>query len=237
VNANKTPERIAGNTPFNVPPPGGVPSSFYANPTPTKGDNQSVADFATVDGNYSGTTDDIMRVYACKWGVDEDVVRAQGMTESGWDQGGAGDKRTTQLQCEQPGFTALWNTTIDEPDGSAVSCSNCCYQSWSLWQTKVWDNDTTWPMIMESTPFAADYRYADQRSCMNGDYATYFASSGQQPNTYASDIAAYAAGGPTDRVLWGCIGLHYSGGWYDSGAQNYIAETQGHLSAQDWNNL
>src|SRR5262249_48209724 len=34
--------------------------------------------------------------------------------------------------------------------------------------------------------------------------------------------------GPGD--LWGCVGHWYSGDWYDSGAQNYIAETQGYLN-------
>jgi hypothetical protein len=44
----------------------------------------------------------------------------------------------------------------------------------------------TGPEIMHSTAFAADYRYADQRACMEGAYTTYFASSGEQPNTYAT---------------------------------------------------
>jgi hypothetical protein len=150
-------EHAPANIAFNVPPPGGVPSYFYSNPTPFKGDTQSVADFAGVKGDFTGSTDEIMRWAACRYGVDEDVVRAQGMTESNWDQGEPGDKRTTQYQCVQPGFTALWNTTIPEPDGSHVSCANCCYQSWSLWQTKVYYETTTWPMIMQSTSFAADY--------------------------------------------------------------------------------
>jgi hypothetical protein len=232
VNELQIAEHAPANTPFNVPPPGGVPSSFYSNPTPFQGDTQSVADFAGVKGDFTGSTDDIMRWAACRYGVDEDVVRAQGMTESHWDQGGAGDKRTTQSQCTQPGFTALWNTSIPEPDGSVVNCPNCCFQSWSLWQTKIYYETTTWPMIMQSTPFAADYRYATQRACMNGDNSTYFANQGS--NTYASDIAAFKAGGPSDRVLWGCIGTPYSGGWYDSGAQSYITETQSHLAAHDW---
>ena len=77
-------------------------------------------------------------------------------------------------------------------------------------QTKVYYEWGTWPMIKDSTAFNADYRYADQRACMNGDYAGYFASTVQQPNTYAADIAS----GNIDRVLWGCIGMHYSGGYY-----------------------
>ena len=234
ANAVPIAEHAPGNTAFNVPPPGGVPSSFYSDPTPSSGGGIPNSDYANVTGNYSGTTDQIVRWAACKWGIDEDVVRAQGEVESGWDQGGAGDKRTTQSSCVNGSFTALWNTVITEPDGSTVSCPNCCFTSWSMWQTKVYYETTTWSMIMKSTPFAADYRYADQRSCMNGDWATYFASAGQQPNTYAADVAAYAAGGSSSRVLWGCIGFHYSGGWYDSGAQSYINETQSDLAAHNW---
>jgi hypothetical protein len=234
ANARPITENAPWNTSFNMPPPGGVPASFYSNPTPNSGGGIPASDYAGVTGNYTGTTDQIVRWAACKYGVDEDIVRAQGMTESTWDQGEPGDKRTTQSQCIQGSFTALWNTTISEPDGSTVSCPNCCWTSWSMWQTKVYYVTTTWSMIMKSTPFAADYRYADQRSCMNGDWATYFASSGQAPNTYASDIAAFKAGGGFSRVLWGCIGFHYSGGWYDSGAQSYINATQAHLAAHDW---
>jgi hypothetical protein len=234
VNALPVAEHAPGNAAFNVPPPGGVPASFYSNPQPSKGDTQGVADFANVDGAYAGTTDDIVRVYACKYGIDEDVVRAQGMTESHWTQGEPGDQRNSQSQCVNGSFTALWNTTITEPDGSTVSCSNCCFQSWSLWQTKVYYEYSSWPMIMQSTPFAADFRYADQRSCMNGDYSQYFQNQGG--NTYASDITNFQAGasGAQDRMLWGCIGMHYSGGWYDSGAQSYITETKNHLAAADW---
>ncbi|MGA7762612.1 MAG: hypothetical protein WCA59_12780 [Candidatus Binataceae bacterium] len=233
-NALPITEYAPGNTAFNVPPPGGVPSSFYSNPTPSSGGGIPSSDYANVTGNYSGTTDEIVRWAACKWGIDEDMVRAQGEVESGWDQGGAGDKRTTQSSCVNGTFTALWNTVISEPDGSTVSCPDCCFTSWSMWQTKAYYETTTWPMIMESTPFAADYRYADQRSCMNGDWAAYFASTAQQPNTYAADIAAFAAGGSASRVLWGCIGFHFSGAWYDSNAQSYINEVQTDLAAHNW---
>jgi hypothetical protein len=233
TNARPIPENAPNNSAFNVPP-GGVPSSFYSNPTPSSGGGIPSSDYANVTGNYTGTTDEIVRWAACKWGIDEDVVRAQGQIESGWEQGGAGDERTSQSSCINGSFTALWNTTIDEPDGSFVTCPNCCWTSWSMWQTKVYYETTTWPMIMKSTPFAADYRYADQRSCMNGDWAAYFGSSGQMPNTYASDIAAFQAGGSSSRVLWGCIGFHFSGGWYDSGAQSYINEAQASLAAHNW---
>ena len=232
-----TSENVPANTPFNQIMPTAAQLSAYAANGYTFDYRDSYAQYQRVDGQYTGSTDMIVRWAACKYGIDEDVVRAQGWIESGWLQGGAGDKRTTQAQCVQGSFSALWNTTIGEPDGSTVSCPNCCYQSWSLWQTKVYYEWMTWPQIMQSTAFAADYRYADQRACMDGAYTSYYASSGQQPNTYAADIANYQSNPNstnTARVLWGCIGMHYSGSWYDSGAQTYISAAQNAMLTQPW---
>jgi hypothetical protein len=95
----------------------------------------------------------------------------------------------------------------------------------------------TWPQIMQSTAFAADYRYADQRACMDGAYTTYFASSSQQPNTYATDLANYKNVADTNsmnRMLWGCIGMHFSGSWYDSGATSYIGDVQSAEASEPW---
>ena len=44
-----------------------------------------------VTGRYEGTTDEIIRWSACKWGVDENVVRAVAVTESDWRQSLVGD--------------------------------------------------------------------------------------------------------------------------------------------------
>jgi hypothetical protein len=232
-----TPENVSANTPFNQTMPTAAQLAAYAANGYTFDYRDSYAQYQRVDGQYTGSTDMMMRWAACKYGIDEDVVRAQGWIESGWLQGGAGDKGTSQSVCVQGSFTALWNTTISEPGGSTVSCPNCCYQSWSLWQTKVYYEWMTWPEIMQSTAFAADYRYADQRACMDGAYTSYFASSTKQPNTYAADIANYQSNPDTtntDRVLWGCIGMHYSGHWYDSGAQTYINAAQSAMLTQPW---
>lgn len=44
-----------------------------------------------LDGNFTGTTDEILQWAACKWGVDEDSVRAQAVVESNWDMAANGD--------------------------------------------------------------------------------------------------------------------------------------------------
>jgi hypothetical protein len=72
---------------------------------------------------------------------------------------------------------------------------------------------------------------------MDGAYTTYYASAGQQPNTYAADVANYKSNPDatnTDRVLWGCIGMHLSGSWYDSNAQTYISQAQNAMLTQPW---
>ena len=44
-----------------------------------------------IDGNFTGTTDEILQWGACKWGFDEDMVRAMAVQESYWDQATVGD--------------------------------------------------------------------------------------------------------------------------------------------------
>ncbi len=236
VNSAPLPEVVPANAPFNsasqIPTPIWL-APFYANPQPFKGDTQGVSDYARVDGNYSGSTDMIIRWAACKYGIDEDVIRAQAQNESfGWLQAGAGDKATTQASCVQPNFPLLqiWNTQVPQPGGNITFCPNCCYQSWGLVQNKLFYEPTAWPIAMVSTAFGLDLNYAETRSCMNGNFSTYFSSAAQQPNTYATDIAA----GNIGRILWGCIGKHLSGGWYDVSAQTYIAQVQAILAARNW---
>lgn len=234
-----TSETIAGNRPFNrtrVTP--GELAAFAANGY-TFETLSSHAQYARITGDYVGSTDMIMRWVACKYGIDEKVVRGQAWQESYWQQWQVGDRRTTRDQCVHSGFATLWNNTISLVDGHEVLCPYCCYTSWSAWQTKVYYEWKTWPMIKNSTSFAGEYRFADTRTCMNGDWTPYFARRPAQPghNTYAEDLAAYAHN-PTranlDTILWGCIGMHYSGGWYDAEAIRYIADIRGDIVHRRW---
>ncbi len=43
-----------------------------------------------VTGNFTGTTDEIIQWAAWKWGIDEDIIRAQACAESWWKQDGVG---------------------------------------------------------------------------------------------------------------------------------------------------
>lgn len=47
--------------------------------------------YPRVDGDFTGTTDEIIQWASCKWGIDTDVVRAQIVKESWWNQSNVGD--------------------------------------------------------------------------------------------------------------------------------------------------
>jgi autotransporter family porin len=101
-----------------------------------------------VTGNFTGTTDEILQWSACKWGIDENIVRAQAVQEGYWHQSTLGDCR-----------------------GGTVSATHGC-QSVGILQVKGADipatHPGTWPYAYESTAFNADYTYAIWRACFEG---------------------------------------------------------------------
>lgn len=102
-----------------------------------------------VTGNFTGTTDEIIQWGACKWGIDEDVVRAQSVQESYWHQSTLGD-------CNG-------GPTVPETHGCA---------SVGLLQVKGADipptHPGTWPYAYQSTAFNADYMLGVLRACYEG---------------------------------------------------------------------
>ena len=188
-------------------------TSFHAQPLNFI-DGPPAADFQTVDGNYTGTTDMIIRWAACKWGIDEDILRAQAFEESTWSAYTTGDLRTTLSAC-QAGAWDGWQ-----------SVQGYCWQSYGLTQIKV-ASFNAWPMAWDSTAFNADFRGAYFRACMNGDISYYY-SMVPSPGypTYPN--------GTADQMSWGCMGSWYSGGWYDAGALNYISTLQSKVTAKPW---
>ena len=56
--------------------------------TTTQNGGAAPHSFDRVDGNFTGTTDEILQWGACKWGFDEDLVRAMAADETWWHQSG-----------------------------------------------------------------------------------------------------------------------------------------------------
>jgi len=181
---------------------------------PVKGSFVPPSDFARVDGEFTGTTDQILRWGACKWGVDENVVRAQAAAESHWLQSTVGDSTSDFSLCPPgSGYPGAW-------DGGH------CMQSYGIMQMK-YKSFGGWPLSKDSTAFNVDFRLAYQRACMNGDIS-------YLPQEIPALGYPRYPNGDTDEMLWGCMGDWFSGDWYDSGALKYIAEVKSLLVREGW---
>lgn len=131
------PERIAANTTANddVPPAG---TDFHWGPWA-----QHVANFAQVDGNFTGTTDEILEWAACKWGWDQDMAKAEAVIESTWRQSNVGD--------DGHSFGIL--QVKASPDSESASANT----GWG-----------GFPWIQQSTALDADAQMAYLRACYDG---------------------------------------------------------------------
>jgi autotransporter family porin len=225
-------ELVPANAPYNATIPTRSQLStigFYDTPT-----EASATAVAQVDGAFSGTTTQILRWAACKWGLDESAMKAEAWQETNWTQSTMGDWRTTPELCRAFNWNG-WGM-FKGPDGSTSGC----YQSYGILQIKVHDFNT-WDFARNSTSFNVDFRSAEQRACMNGDFTDYFKSghglvTGGYP-TYAEAVAgklAPSSPNQTDTLFWGCMGLWFSGGWYDKDGLNYVRSVKQWQGTQPW---
>ncbi|MBV8721091.1 MAG: hypothetical protein JO277_03005 [Candidatus Eremiobacteraeota bacterium] len=164
-----------------------------------------------VDGNFTGTTDEILQWVSCKWGMDTDLVRAQAAQESWWQQTTLGDWNTDPSYCA-PGH----GLGVDEPKRHPGQCPN----SWGILQNKWFFEKPSWPGIRDSTAFNADTAYAIWRACYEG-YVWWLRS---QPAH-----SGYASGD-----VWGCVGSWYAGAWRTPPALTYIAGVRHYLRIKVW---
>jgi hypothetical protein len=143
-----------------------------------------VAKRNNVTGNFKGTTTEILQWAACKWGIDEDLIRADAVQESNWHQNELGD--------------------VCGPVGEA---------SYGILQVKNLDCSGSpvhggYPQTQQSTALNADWWAAHIRSCYDGDF--YDGGSWLYNGQTVDQIAAVNG---WNYVLWGCIGFHFSGDW------------------------
>lgn len=109
-----------------------------------------------IDGQYTGTTDQIIVWGACKWGFDVDVVRAMAMAESSWRQDNVGDFESDAGLC-------VGDYRVP------------CPTSFGLLQLKHTFRPGSWPASQYHTAFNVDYELAYVRGCFEG-WVTYLDS-------------------------------------------------------------
>ena len=174
-----------------------------------------------VDGQFTGTTDEILQWAACKWGLSDNLIRADAFEESTWFEAstysngqcvteyGCGDffsSSSTSSATYCNGVAALGGVDYQRWDGAGL-----CPQTFSIlgvmsWWDPAWgfnwagNQNGTFPLSHQSTAFAADYWGAMIRGCYEG-WQWELGGSGHVPGD-----------------LWGCMGAWFSGGWHDSPA-------------------
>ncbi|WP_426571380.1 hypothetical protein [Aquihabitans sp. McL0605] len=165
-------------------------------------------EMARVDGNKVGTTDELIQWASCKWGIDEDIVRAQAVVESWWDQGTLGDFTSDAKACI-PGHAM-------GADGHAGQCP----ASGGLLALTYQYYQGGFPEAMTSTAYNLDYVYAWWRACYTGKVT--WLNTVERGSTYQAGDA------------WGCIGAWYAGRWHTSSAEGYITRVKTEMNNKTW---
>jgi hypothetical protein len=182
-----------------------LPATFFDS---TSHDPRAQGVAARVTGAYTGTTDEILQWAACKWGIDENLVRAQAQTESSLRQAMKSDWTRDAAKCA-PGHRL-------GTDGRAKQCP----ESFGILQVRYQFFEGAFPDAITSTAFNADTTYAVWRACFEG-YEGWLAD-------YSAEGHPYAPGD-----VWGCIGRWYSGEFYGETAQRYIDCVRGIVEGRD----
>lgn len=208
-----TETRPENTTANNTIPTAASLVNFYASPLNFTGGPPN-SDFRTVDGNYKGTTDEIFRWAACKWGIDEDTFRAESYEQGRMTSYATGDTRTSIADCE----AGDWDGWITPP--------GYCFQSYGIMQLKA-RSFNVMPMAWNATAFNVDVRGAYWRACINGDIA-YLDGPAQTPG-----YPSYPNGTAVQMQI-GCGGAAESGKWYDSVAIQEIGALESHVAAKPW---
>jgi autotransporter family porin len=159
-----------------------------------------------ITGNFTGTTEEIMQWVACKWGIDEDVVRAQIAIESWWHMDAYGDMTSDQSACH-PRFRT---STGSCPESIGLG------QVRYVYHVPAFANDNA----IDSSAYNLDYTYSRWRGCFEG-YETWF-------NQFERG-EEYAAGD-----MWGCAGAWFAGRWHTQDANGYIVRVQDYLNRRIW---
>lgn len=206
VRTRDLPENKAVNARFNVATGHALGRDFFDPGSHDPKANTAIA--ARVDGAFTGTTHQILRWAACKWGIDEDIAYAQAAKESWWRQNSMGDWHADPGGCA-PGHGL-------GVDGRAGQCP----QSFGIVQNRYPFERSSWPGIRDSTAMNADTAYAIWRACFEG-YERWL-------NTMERG-RAYAAGD-----AWGCVGRWVSGRWHTPLSEQYITGVQNYESRRVW---
>jgi hypothetical protein len=187
-----------------------------------------------VDGQFTGTTDEIFQWAACKWGLPDNLIRGIAARESTWynflhyrsgepyPNRGSGDTVAwatdpTKIYCD--GLAAVGNVDYQRWYGAGMcprTFSIVGIMSWQApaWGRYSWNQNGTFPFNRNSTAFSVDYLGAVLRGCYEG-------------------WESWLDGG-TGGDIWGCVGGWYAGDWRSGAAERYISAVKGAIADYAW---
>jgi hypothetical protein len=218
-----------------MPDPAAVHAAFAARPRAplTNDERWDTWLLPRVDGQFTGTTDEIFQWAACKWGLPDNVLRAQAVRESVWfqyltDTSGAcqvnygctdvfsSSSAASRVYCDALAriggydYQRNFGTGICPKTFGIVSAMSWQDPSWGTWP----DNQNgTFPFNRNSTPFVVDYLGAYLRGCYEG-WAWWLTR--------------------TSGDLWGCVGSWYAGEWHSSAADGYASRVKDEIVNHRW---
>ncbi len=250
---------------WSWPAPGAMAAAFAARPRNQGGSYNPLWDswlLHRVDGQFTGTTDEIFQWAACKWGLPDNLIRADAVEESTWFQylhyptdasygGGGGGSCYWLYGCGD----AFSSPTTD----SIVYCNGIASQGLLSSEIHNYQKDPVtsaggYPWTPTSGMCPKTFSILGIMSWDNPAWqAPYPAYAGNQNGTFpftrdstaaAADYwGAYIRGcyegweswlTSTKGDLWGCVGSWYSGDWHSSAANTYIAHVQNNENTTIW---
>jgi len=172
--------------------------------------------FGRVDGQFTGTTDEIIQWAAAKWGLPDNLIRAEAVVESYWYQ----DNRNSSgdpISGEGYGdFGSCGGSPPPSGYGANGPASFGMMQDkWCALKDPSAPGYDGWPWSERSTAYNMDLFAAVIRGCYEG-WDTWLGGS-------------YHSGD-----LLGCVGRWYSGAWYTAGAVQYINGVKALEKSQPW---
>lgn len=201
-----------------------------------------------VDGQFTGTTDEILQWAACKWGLPDNLIRADAVTESTWFQylnyatagcywqRGCGDSfssATTDSTTYCNGIAVTGGHDYQTDPATAAggypyaAGTGLCPKTFSILGIMSWDNPA-W-----ETPFPA------YQGNQNGTFPFTRDSTAAAADYWGAWVRGCYEGwitwlNPVGGDIWGCLGAWYSGDWHSAAADGYISEVQSYENNATW---
>jgi hypothetical protein len=220
-----------------MPDPDLVAESLGARPRSTAGTYDPRWDSwltPRIDGQFTGTTDEIIQWAACKWGVNDNILRAMLARESTWFQyetypsgrcvvhRGCGDFFAGEPLAARTAYCdelARFGYDYQKDFGVGECPKTFSIAGVMSWWSPSWgfgwggNQNGTFPFTRDSTAFAVDYMAADLRGCFQG-WKTWLQ--------------------PRPGEMWGCVGAWYAGDWHSPDAKHYIQLVRQALRTREW---